>query len=182
MDGNYPAGDVMLNRYSILTLTFLTILLLSIFPFMAPQPNTSIPEIKDNGTLSPHLAIDDIELLPSDSMEIPLPQPGDNWTVLVYLDGDNDLEEFAFIDLNEMELVGSTTDVKIIVYVDFWNGVNAPYSGAKCYEVTQDMDTNNINSLELVTPLPTEPNMADWQTLRDFITFSQTYAQLTIIF
>ncbi len=99
-----------------------------------------------------------------------------NWTVLVYLDGDNDLEEYAFIDLNAMELVGSTADVRIIVLVDFWSGTDAPYSGSRCYEITFDDNMNSINSLILTTPLPSEPNMGDSVTLRDFICFGQAYA------
>jgi hypothetical protein len=152
------------------------ILILPIYSLIASQPYIPISEIEGNRKPIPPLDIDETRVIPPDAKNIPLPQAGDNWTILVYLDGDNDLEEYAFIDLNEMELVGSTTDVKIIVYVDFWNGVYSPYSGAKCYEVTQDMNTNTINSLELVTSLPLEPNMGDWHTLRDFIVFGQSYA------
>ncbi len=100
----------------------------------------------------------------------------DNWTVLVYLDGDNNLEEYAFDDLNSMETIGSTQDVKIIVLVDFWDGTYAPFTGAKCYEVSQDSNLNVINSVELATPLPTEPDMGSPTILRDFIVFGQSYA------
>ncbi|MDO8124936.1 MAG: clostripain-related cysteine peptidase [Candidatus Hermodarchaeota archaeon] len=100
----------------------------------------------------------------------------DAWTVLVYLDGDNDLEEYAFSDLNSMETVLPSPDVHILVFVDFWSTLIAPYSGARCYEVTYDTNLNTINSIELSHPLPLEPNMGDWQTLRDFIVFGQSYA------
>ncbi|GAI87180.1 unnamed protein product, partial [marine sediment metagenome] len=33
------------------------------------------------------------------------------WTVMVYLDADNNLESAGIDDINEMEWVGSTTDV-----------------------------------------------------------------------
>lgn len=99
-----------------------------------------------------------------------------DWTVLVYLDGDNDLEEFAFDDLNSMETIGSTPDVKIIVLVDFRYGADAPFSGARCYELTQDADLNTIASSQLITTLPSEPDMGDWQVLRDFIVIGQAYA------
>lgn len=98
------------------------------------------------------------------------------WTVLVYLDGDNDLEENAFNDFNAMELVGSTTDVKILVLVDFWDGNAAPFTGTKCYEVTYDTDLQSINSWELVTSFPNEANMGSGNTLRDFVIFGQSYA------
>jgi hypothetical protein len=102
--------------------------------------------------------------------------PSDGWTVLVYLDGDNDLEEYAFSDLNSMETVLPSPDVNVLVFVDFWSTLVAPYSGARCYEVTYDTNLNVINSVELSHPLPWEPNMGDWQTLRDFIVFGQSYA------
>jgi hypothetical protein len=102
--------------------------------------------------------------------------PQVDWTILVYLDGDNDLEEYAFNDFNSMESIGSTSNVKIIVYVDFWYGADAPFSGAHCYEITQDSNPNVISSTELTSGLPSEPNMGDGQVLRDFIIFGQFYA------
>ncbi len=41
-----------------------------------------------------------------------------DWTILVYLAGDNNLEESAIIDLNEMEQVGSTNNINIVVEMD----------------------------------------------------------------
>ncbi|MBE0519393.1 MAG: hypothetical protein IH630_09275, partial [Thermoplasmata archaeon] len=40
------------------------------------------------------------------------------WTVFVYLDGDNNLEDLAIDDLLEMEAVGSKNGVTIIVLLD----------------------------------------------------------------
>ncbi|MFX1318393.1 MAG: clostripain-related cysteine peptidase [Promethearchaeota archaeon] len=108
--------------------------------------------------------------------QVKMQNGNDNWTVLVYLDGDNNLEEYAFDDLNSMETIGSTQDVKIIVLVDFWDGTYTPFTGAKCYEVSQDLNQNVINSIELATPLPTEPDMGSPTILRDFIVFGQSYA------
>jgi hypothetical protein len=45
------------------------------------------------------------------------------WTVMIYLDADNNLESAGINDINEMEMVGSTTDVNIVVQVD-----RIPYS------------------------------------------------------
>ena len=42
-----------------------------------------------------------------------------DWTVLIYMCGDNNLEAFAFDDLNELEAAGGTTaDVNVVVMVD----------------------------------------------------------------
>jgi len=98
-----------------------------------------------------------------------------SWTVLIYICADNDLVDFAFSDVNSMELVGSTDDVNIIVYVDFAPN-SAPFTGAKCYNITYDEDMDNINSPELATGLPIEPNMGDPTVLLNFIVYGQTYA------
>ena len=45
------------------------------------------------------------------------------WTVMVYLDADNNLESAGIDDINEMEIVGSTTEVNVVVQVD-----RIPYS------------------------------------------------------
>lgn len=97
------------------------------------------------------------------------------WTVLIYLDGDNDLEAAAFEDLNSMELVGSASDAAILVYVDFMSTTSGHGAGAECYYVSKDNDTNTIKSIVLPTSLPTEPNMGDPDTLLQFITFAQSY-------
>jgi hypothetical protein len=97
------------------------------------------------------------------------------WTVLIYLDGDNDLEEAAFEDFNSMELVGSTLDAAILVYVDFKSTTSGHGAGAECYYISKDANMNKINSTALPTSLPTEPNMGDSNTLLQFITFGQSY-------
>ncbi|HOL47342.1 MAG TPA: clostripain-related cysteine peptidase [bacterium] len=40
------------------------------------------------------------------------------WTIMVYLDGDNDLEPFANADFLEMAAIGSTSEVNIVVQID----------------------------------------------------------------
>ena len=41
-----------------------------------------------------------------------------SWTVLIYIDGDNNLEGDALIDITEMEIIGSSEDVNIVVQID----------------------------------------------------------------
>ena len=51
--------------------------------------------------------------------------PEKEWTFMVYLDGDNNLEAAAIDDLNEMEAAGgSTADVNIIVLIDLCSSEN----------------------------------------------------------
>ena len=74
------------------------------------------------------------------------------WTLLVYLAGDNDLEADALADLNEMELAGSTAQVNIIVQLDRMRGERpgmfAPesWTSTRRYRVIQDDDRGRVAS------------------------------------
>lgn len=102
------------------------------------------------------------------------------WTVMVYLDADNNLESAGIDDINEMEMVGSTSEVNIVVQVDRVpysvlassnqgyadDTSNGNWTTTRRYYVTQDFDPVLINS-----PLKIdlgELNMGDSQTLVDF--------------
>jgi hypothetical protein len=78
-------------------------------------------------------------------------EPADRarWTVLVYLNGDNNLEENALIDLNEMEGAGSTDDVQLLVQLDrssSYSRDDGNWAGARRYRVEKDDDPHSINS------------------------------------
>jgi len=109
--------------------------------------------------------------------------PRDNtaeWTVMVYLDSDNNLEGAGIDDINEMEIAGSTTEVNIVVQVDripysvlaannqgYADDVsNGNWTNTRRYYITQDFDPVQINS-QLKSDLG-ELNMGDPQTLIDF--------------
>jgi len=93
-----------------------------------------------------------------------------SWTFLVYLDADNNLEAAGIDDFNEMEQVGSTDDVNIVVQMDRISGYdtsNGDWTTCRRYYVDQDSDPAVINST-MVEDLG-EVNMGDGQTLRQFI-------------
>jgi len=94
------------------------------------------------------------------------------WTVMVYLDADNDLESAGINDINEMEMVGSTTDVNIVVQADRIPGYdisNSDWTNTRRYYITQDSDPMEINSQ--FNDLG-ELNMGDPQTLIDFTSWA----------
>lgn len=96
------------------------------------------------------------------------------WNFLVYLDGDNNLEPYAIGDFNEMEKIGSTGDVNVIVLIDRipgYDSSNGDWAGTRLYYVTQDSDQNTINST-LLADLG-ERDMSNPDTLRDFIIYCQ---------
>ena len=94
------------------------------------------------------------------------------WTVMVYLDADNELESAGINDINEMEMVGSTTDVNIVVQADRVPGYdisNSDWTNTRRYYITQDSDPMQINSQ--FNDLG-ELNMGDPQTLIDFTSWA----------
>lgn len=106
------------------------------------------------------------------------------WTVMVYLDADNNLESAGINDINEMEMVGSSSDVNIVVQVDripysvlaandegYLDDIsNNDWTTTRRYYITQDFDSIQINSL-LINDLG-ELNMGDPQTLIDFASWT----------
>ena len=106
------------------------------------------------------------------------------WTVMVYLDSDNNLEGVGIEDINEMEMAGSTSEVNIVVQVDripfsilasnnegFADDTsNGDWTTTRRYFILQDNDPVQINS-QLLGDLG-ELNMGDPQTLIDFATWA----------
>ena len=86
---------------------------------------------------------DDDELDNSDDEGLP------EWTIMVYLAGDNNLETFAIKDLNEMEVAGSTDEINLLVEMDRAHGYSTEdddWTGARRYRVESDSNPHRINS------------------------------------
>lgn len=83
------------------------------------------------------------------------------WTVLVYMNGDNDLAPHTFADLKEMHEVGSSLTVDIVVQQDTDDD-----DGSRRYHVRK---AKNLAS-SLIATLP-EQDSGDMQTLIDFLAF-----------
>lgn len=99
------------------------------------------------------------------------------WTYMVYIAADNNLSQAAIGDLNEMESVGSTANVNIVVQVEFsqnqsFGGNPFPDSSAtrrgRIVRETTDAMSNSL------TAMPSNVDMADPNTLRDFIQYAAT--------
>jgi len=92
------------------------------------------------------------------------------WTVMVYMASDNNLEGAGVEDINEMETIGSSEKLNYIVQMDRAEGYdtsNGDWTGAKRYRVEKDEDPGTIGSPELEDM--GEINMGDPQVLVDFI-------------
>ena len=103
--------------------------------------------------------------------------PRDNtaeWTVMIYLDADNDLESAGINDINEMEIIGSSSNVNIVVQADRIPGYdisNSNWTTTRRYYITQDSNPILINSE--FNDLG-ELNMGDPDTLVDFASWAVT--------
>lgn len=98
------------------------------------------------------------------------------WTVLVYLDADNDLESAGIHNFNQMEVVGSTQDVHVIVQMDRKSGSdpqNEQWTDTRRYLVTRDTDTAVMHSVRLDNPPLGELDMGSIATLRNFVSWGK---------
>ncbi len=105
-------------------------------------------------------------------------QPTRKWTVLVYLNAANDLETFGPLNTNQMEQVGSTGDVNIVVQFKRIKGQydtsDGDWGGTRRYFITKDNDTTRVRSTVLAENSTVD--MGASQSLQDFIQWgTQTY-------
>ncbi|MBU7015067.1 MAG: hypothetical protein HXS52_09830 [Theionarchaea archaeon] len=111
------------------------------------------------------------------SVFIPPASCQSSWTVMVYMDGDNNLEAAAIDDLNELEAIGSSTEVNILVQLDRiegWDSSNGDWTSTRRYFVPQDL--NGYDSLIVSTLIADlgELNMGDPTTLTNFVDWART--------
>jgi hypothetical protein len=111
------------------------------------------------------------------------------WTIMVYLDGDNDLEPFAFQDINEMEYADLRgTGVKLIVLMDGISGYyssTGAFTDTRLFEIQYDSAGSDTSTgiisrqlasteLGLTTTAAEELNMGNPTVLSSFIDFGKT--------
>jgi hypothetical protein len=98
------------------------------------------------------------------------------WTVMVFLNADNALEPYGIADMNEMEAVGSTPQVNIVVQMDRTPGhdaSNGDWTDCHRYLVQHDTDTVSITS-PLLQDLG-EVDMGNPTVLHSFIQWAQLH-------
>lgn len=91
----------------------------------------------------------------------------DQWTIMVYIAGDNNLAAAGLDDINEMESIGLPDNVNVVVQYDGAPGyVPSEWVDTRRGVIQQDFNTSTVSSN--LTSLG-ELNMGDPQTLTDFI-------------
>ena len=100
--------------------------------------------------------------------------PQAKWTVMVYMSGDNNLEDYIVKDLElELAALGSTANVQVTALADRGPGYDksrGDWQTTKLYHPTQGMLADAASAVADWG----ERNMGDPQTLRDFVTWSKT--------
>jgi len=104
----------------------------------------------------------------------PEPAPEAQWTVLVYMDGDNNLEEWVTRDIEEeLAAVGSSPDVQIVVLADRVKGYDdaaGDWTGTLAFNVWKGMKATPENAVADWG----ERDMGSPQTLVDFVSWART--------
>ena len=100
----------------------------------------------------------------------PVPAQEKDWTILVYMDADNNLEPVGVIDFLELSSVGSDANVNVVVQFDRTPGFDTSYgdwTDTRRFYVTAGMAPLPQNSLQNLG----EENMADPATLSAFVSW-----------
>ena len=96
--------------------------------------------------------------------------PLKKWTFLVYEASDNDLEKFMVQDINDMENVGSSNNMNIVLQMDRGENpseLSGGWKGARRFKLDKNEDPFNIDSTVLQDL--GQVNMSDPKNLADFI-------------
>ncbi len=121
--------------------------------------------VSDNGISIPN---NPDSIVPSDTSNLP------EWTIMVYADADDDvLEQDIWFDVNEMELVGSNSQMNIVVQLDRAEGSfsgDGDWTETRRLYISQDSDLNAITS-PIIENIG-EADMGNPQTLVDFLTWT----------
>ncbi len=99
-------------------------------------------------------------------------QPTRKWTYLVYMNAVNDLEEFAPLNIHQMEQAGSDDNVNIVVQCQrssHYDTSNGNWNDARRYFITRQNDTSNINSPLMSQKSSDDIDMGNASEMRAFI-------------
>lgn len=107
------------------------------------------------------------------ALALPVAAQAAEWTFMVYMCADNDLENFGVDDFLEMASVGSDANINIIVQMDRSNGYDARYEdwkSCKRYKITAGATPTSAAAVQDLG----ETNMGDPAVLTDFINWAAT--------
>ncbi len=95
-------------------------------------------------------------------------------TVMVFVNAKNNLESYGLSDVNEMEKIGSTKDVNIVVElgrIKGYTSADGDWTGSRRYLIQKDEDFSKITS-PIVQEIA-KSDMGDWNYLADFVNWAK---------
>lgn len=101
-------------------------------------------------------------------------RPDKKWTIMVFVNAKNNLERFGLKDVNEMEMIGSTGEVNIVVELGRISGYDTSdgdWTGSRRYLIEKDTSTSKITSPVLMEIAKSD--MGDWKHLVEFTKWAQ---------
>ena len=98
----------------------------------------------------------------------PSPKTPPEWTIMVFVNGKNSLEPFVFTDMNEMEAVGSSSKLNIVVEAGSLGVETTPgnWKGTRRFLIAKDS-----NAAKLTSPVVQDMgkvDMGDYKSVIDF--------------
>ncbi len=103
--------------------------------------------------------------------------PVKEWTIMTYVNAKSDLESYGLEDVNEMEQVGSTDKINIVVEIGRMNGqeddtrIDGDWTGTRRLYIQKDNDTSRITSP--VAQDLGKTNMGDWREVIKFVKWAK---------
>ncbi len=99
-----------------------------------------------------------------------------DWTIMVYMNADNDLMDALQLNFHEMAEVGSNSDVHIIALVDVLKerGADPDTCFPRIYHIDKNDKPFNRPNIDVVDGEIQNENMGDPKVLEEFITWSRT--------
>jgi hypothetical protein len=99
------------------------------------------------------------------------------WTIMVFVNGKNDLEAAGLLNLNMMELVGSNNDMNVLAELGRMKGqsgdtaADGDWAGSRRLYVKKDADMEKIKSQVVMTT--EKVDMGDYKRAIDFVQWSK---------
>lgn len=115
---------------------------------------------------------------PAEAPAAPSPEtPVREWTLMFFINGKSNVEQFALADMNKLEAAGSSDKVNVVVELGRMKGqsndtdADGDWTGSRRYYVVRDTDTEHITSPVLLeTP---KADMGDYRRAADFVRWSK---------
>lgn len=109
---------------------------------------------------------------------LPVKAAPKEWTVMVFINGKNNLEMAGLYNVNQMEKIGSDKNVNIVVELGRMNGqasgdtdIDGNWTGSRRLYVTKDKDENKVTSP--IVQSAAVVDMGDYKRATDFVKWAK---------